>query len=101
MIVKVNQSLTDSSHMFSVQVWTNDGIFYLIGVLYYDQVYINIKFGSLSYKFNNLQVGCIRVNRGWSDFLSYPPTTELIRKICIEAMEYFNSSEAIYLSDSG
>jgi len=61
---------------------------------------IQIRFGSLDYKFNqNNNMVCIRINRGWSDFLSYPPTTEITRQICLEAMGYFESKEAIYLSD--
>jgi hypothetical protein len=59
----------------------------------------HIDFGSIVYKFNQINMMCIRINRGWSDFLSYPPTTEITREICLEAMEYFNSMEAIYLSD--
>ncbi|HBS43671.1 MAG TPA: hypothetical protein DEA91_02935 [Paenibacillus sp.] len=63
---------------------------------------IEIKFGSIYYKFNkqNQQnLGFLIVNRSWSDFLSYPPTTTITRKICLEVMEYFDSTEAIYLSD--
>ncbi|MFC4778308.1 hypothetical protein ACFO9Q_16040 [Paenibacillus sp. GCM10023252] len=60
---------------------------------------IEIRYGSLVYKFNQNNMGFIRINRGWIDFLTFPPTTEITREICLEAMEYFKSKEAIYLSD--
>lgn len=60
---------------------------------------LDINFGSITYMFNQHGLGCLYVNRRWGDFLDHFPTTESIRKICSEAMEYFNSTEAIYLYD--
>ncbi|MWC30325.1 hypothetical protein [Paenibacillus sp. MMS18-CY102] len=64
--------------------------------------YIEFKCGTVDYMFapiRHAQTGCIVINRGWTDFVSYAPTTELVRKICSETMGYFDSTEAIYLSD--